>query len=168
MTAARLRGLPPILAPGARWLILGSMPGAESLAQQQYYAHPRNLFWPFMEALYGVPRTLPYAARCAALAARGVAVWDVLAGCERRGSLDSAIIRASEVANAIPELLAAHPGIGMIGLNGGKAQTAFRQHLAPRLPKPPPLLALPSTSPANAGRTRAQKLAAWRGLLANA
>jgi len=90
---------PPIAKPSASILILGSMPGIASLEATQYYAHPRNAFWPIMADLYGFEVTLPYPARIEALKAANVALWDVLQQCERQGSLDSAIKKASRIPN---------------------------------------------------------------------
>jgi len=101
-----LQSLAPVAHANAKVLILGSMPGAESLAQQQYYAHPRNAFWPIMASLYGFAADLPYALRLQQLTAHGVALWDVLAYCEREGSLDSAI--RNEQPNDFHRFFAAH------------------------------------------------------------
>src|SRR5690606_29512 len=114
-------GFPPLLAPGARVLILGSMPGAASLRAQAYYAHPRNAFWPIMGALYGFEPAAPYDVRCAALTSAGVAVWDVLQACERPGSLDAAIVADSRVANDFSGLFAQQPTIRRILFNGATA-----------------------------------------------
>ena len=95
LKSGRLRGLAPIVAPNARVLILGSFPSEASLAAGQYYAHPRNHFWPLLAAVLDEPLpTLAYPARLARLKARGVAVWDTIVTCERRGSLDTAIRNA--------------------------------------------------------------------------
>lgn len=164
MIDARVRSFPPLEPASARLLILGSMPGIASLRAARYYAHPRNLFWPFMEQLFGVPLAADYDARVAALLAKRIALWDVLEACERPGSLDGSIVRGSEVANDIPGLLARHPELQTIALNGGGAQAAFRRHVAPRLGKRAESLrvvALPSTSPANAGIPVATKLERW-------
>ena len=150
-------------SPDARVLILGSMPGLASLAASQYYAHPRNAFWPLMGELLGIPPDLDYPARVAALNCAGVAVWDVLHSCRRHGSLDAAIEDATLVANDLAGFIAAHPAIGHIFFNGAKAESCFRRHI--RLPdgeRPLALTRLPSTSPAHAGRSFEQKLAAWR------
>ena len=152
---ARVESLPPREPPPgqARILILGSMPGVASLRAQQYYAHPRNRFWPVMEALFGVPFSRPYDARVAALNAHGVALWDVLRACERPGSLDSRIVRGTEVPNDIGALLDRHPQLRVIALNGGAAREAFRRSVAPELGtrlEAVRVLGLPSTSPANA------------------
>lgn len=166
--AAYVQSFAPSLGVHCHTLILGSMPGVRSLAAVQYYAHPQNLFWPLMQELYAVPRELPYAQRLARLHEAGVGLWDVLQGCERRGSLDSAITRVSEVPNAIAELLFQWPQIRAIGLNGAKAAQAFRRHVAAQIPAARKstlsLLELPSTSPAHASMSRADKLVAWSAL----
>ncbi|MEM6329391.1 MAG: DNA-deoxyinosine glycosylase [Planctomycetota bacterium] len=157
---------PPIAAPGARVLILGSMPGVASLEAGQYYAHPRNAFWPIMGRLYGAGPGLPYAERCGRLQAAGVAVWDVLRQCRRAGSLDSAIERDSESANDIAGLLHECPAIGLIAFNGRKAEQAFNRHVRQNLTtSPPKTVCLPSTSPAHAARSLDQKTAIWRAAL---
>ena len=107
-----LHGLPPVIARHTRLVLLGSFPGAASLAAGQYYAHPRNQFWPLLAAL--LDEDLPalgYARRLQRLCARGLGLWDVIGRCRRRGSLDAAIVRGSEVANAVPA-----PGGGLEGL----------------------------------------------------
>lgn len=158
---------PPVLALQPRALVLGSMPGAASLRAGQYYAHPRNAFWLVMEALFGVPTHAPYAERLAALGGVGVALWDVLAECERVGSLDSAIAPDRLVVNDIAGLIAAHPGLRVVALNGGTTARLFDRHVLPALgPRADALrvLRLPSTSPAHAARSLAQKAEAWRAL----
>lgn len=163
-----VESFPPIVAPGARVLILGSMPGVASLSAGQYYAHPRNAFWRILGASLGFAAGAPYAERVAGLQAGGVAVWDVLRTCVRPGSLDAAIERSSEVPNDVVGLLAEHPSIRRVCFNGGTAAAAFRRHVSPeRLDAlgPLDLRALPSTSPANASWSFKRKLAAWSAAL---
>ncbi|HBN52823.1 MAG TPA: DNA-deoxyinosine glycosylase, partial [Stenotrophomonas sp.] len=93
-----LQGLPAQVNGHCRVLVLGSMPGMASLQAARYYAHPRNRFWPLMGALCGFDPQLDYAQRMAGLQAAGVGLWDVIGRCRRRGSLDAAIVRGSEVA----------------------------------------------------------------------
>ena len=122
-----------------------------------------------MQELYGVARELPYAERVASLQSKGVALWDVLKECEREGSLDTAIVPASELPNDFPWLLSAYPNIQRIGLNGSKAATAFNRHVLPLLTSDirdrVTLIPLPSTSPANRTISTADKLARWRAAL---
>lgn len=159
-----LAGLGPRLPPpdALRLLVLGSFPGERSLLDRQYYAHPRNAFWPLMGELLGFDPDLAYEARVEALNAAGIGLWDVLQGCRRRGSLDSAIRDARP--NPLPRLVAASPALRAIAFNGSAAANLFRRHVKavdPRIA----LHTLPSTSPANAGLPREGKRAAWRGLL---
>ena len=159
----------PQVGAGCRVLVLGTVPSLRSLEMQQSFAHPHNLFWPFMGTLFGAGPELAYAERIARLHAVGVGIWDVLKQCERLGSLDSAIRSSSELANDIPALLDAYPTIAAIALNGAKAQQVFARRIAPlieaRRLSAIGILALPSTSPANASIPRAVKLERWRGML---
>ncbi|HET7843559.1 MAG TPA: DNA-deoxyinosine glycosylase [Xanthomonadales bacterium] len=159
---------PPILPRRPTLLVLGSMPGARSLAEQRYYAHPQNLFWRAMAAVCDVDPAQPYARRVAQLRASGIAVWDVLQHCERPGSLDGAIVRESEVPNEIAALLAARKSIRAVAFNGGKARDAFRRHVLPALTTEVrariAFEAMPSTSPAYAALDASRKLAQWARL----
>jgi double-stranded uracil-DNA glycosylase len=168
--AARVAGFAPIARPDARVLVLGSMPGIASLRAQQYYGHPRNGFWPIMADLFGFDAQWPYAQRVRALQAQGVAVWDVLASCERPGSLDAAIAPASVVPNDFAGFFRQHPAIMRIGFNGAAAASLYRRHVAPRVALAPTvrLVRLPSTSPAHAGMTMSDKRRAWQVLVADA
>jgi hypoxanthine-DNA glycosylase len=159
-----VRSLAPRIAASSRVLVLGSMPGKVSLAAGEYYAHPRNLFWPLMEQLLGIDRAAPYERRVAALLRRGVALWDVLETCMRTSSLDSDIVASSIVANDFPRLLARHQRIRVVCFNGAKAAASFRRHVLPQLPDAQRIAFhdLPSTSPANAVIPFTRKLAAWR------
>jgi len=163
---ARVNGFAPVVAAGARLLVLGSMPGVASLRAQQYYAHPRNLFWPFVGEVLGFDPALPYEQRLHALLASGVALWDVLASCERPGSLDAAISPGTRQANDFAAFFAAHPGIARVAFNGAAAEACFRRDVLPLIATDHlQLLRLPSTSPANAGIPLATKKAAWRAAL---
>lgn len=146
-------------------LILGSIPGVASLNAVQYYAHPRNAFWPIMAQIIGFDPALAYPERCQALTDAGYALWDVLARCQRQGSLDSAIIRSSEHANPIPELISAYPTIQTIICNGGKARASLRRHCEAQLPKHLSIMQLPSTSPANARLSAGEKYRLWHDAL---
>lgn len=165
------RSFPPLVAEGCQVLILGSMPGKRSLEQRQYYAHPRNLFWPFMGELYGIGHELPYDDRIRVLQQRRVGIWDVLAECDRPGSLDGSIDMDTEIPNDIAGLLTRHPTINVIALNGGKAQQSFRRYieraLDPATRQRLRVLSMPSTSAANAGIPLAIKRAQWQRLLDN-
>jgi len=163
----RIRGFPPIARPSARVLILGSMPSVASLVAGEYYAHPRNLFWPIMAEILGFDPGARYARRTAALARARIALWDVVASCVRPGSLDTSIRNDSIVANDFPAFLAAHPRISRVCFNGRKAEAAWRRHVAARLPATDKFdcRLLPSTSPAHAGMGYRDKLRIWRDAL---
>lgn len=161
--SARKTSFPPVIDQQCVYLVLGSLPGEKSLAAQQYYAHPQNLFWSFIEAIFGIARSLPYEQRLQLLRQQHIALWDVVKHGMRAGSLDSAI--RDETANDLTALLAAHPNIRKIGFNGQKAHQVFARALRQaevKLAAQHELVVLPSTSPAHAAVSRAQKLQAWR------
>ena len=192
------RSFPPLEGERATVLILGSMPGVASLRAARYYAHPRNAFWPIVIALLdgespaasttpgtgrasgagaasrpgrrGVAERLPpYERKAARLVAADIALWDVLAECERPGSLDASIRRGSERANDLPSLVARHPELALVAFNGQTAAKLFERHVgeAVRASRPDLALAtLPSTSPAYASLTLADKYARWHAALA--
>lgn len=166
----RLNGFAPHARADALVLILGSMPGAKSLQAERYYAHPQNQFWPFMGELVGATPSLPYDQRLLRLATAGIALWDVLASCERAGSLDSAIRDECARANDFVAFFDAHRRIRSVLFNGAKAESSFRRQVLPGLADASRLmlLRLPSTSPANASQRRDAKLAAWREALSDA
>jgi double-stranded uracil-DNA glycosylase len=154
----------PIASPDARVLVLGSMPSIASLAKREYYGHPRNAFWAIMGRLFGASPELPYRQRQQILRARQIAVWDVLRECYREGSLDTSIDTASEVPNDFAAFFGRHPHLGTVFFNGLKAETAYRRHVLPLAEEGGRqfrYVRLPSTSPAHAGRSFDEKLAAW-------
>ncbi len=158
-------GFPPVARTNARMLILGSMPGRRSLDEAEYYAHPQNAFWPIMGALFGFSRDLVYAERLEQLMKNGIALWDVAHQCVRPGSLDQAIDMATVIANDFDSFLTTHRNVRKIFFNGRKAEELFRKLVLPDLRDEFSRIErclLPSTSPAHAGLSRAQKLAAWK------
>ncbi len=148
---------PPISNPKAKILILGTMPGVQSLALSQYYGHQRNAFWKIMFSLFDRPFSMDYEQRKSLLLENHIAVWDVLEACIREGSLDSAI--EQEVPNDFNSFLKTHPNIKHIFFNGQKAAAYFKQYL--KLDKDYSLTTLPSTSPANAVKSFESKLSDW-------
>lgn len=148
----------------AKVLILGSLPGMESLRQQQYYAHPRNRFWNFMHDIFGIERTLSYPERLQKLKQCHIALWDVAHQCERSGSLDSSIKSESIIANDFSSFFASHRNIQAVFFNGQKAAQIYRKLVLPELPaelKSLPLYTLPSSSPAHAAMKPDEKLKLW-------
>ena len=160
-------GFPPVADARARVLVLGSLPGRRSLEMQEYYAQPQNAFWRIMGELVGATPSLPYQARLTRLRASRIAVWDVLAAGERKGSLDSAIVPASIVVNDFATFFVQHPRIRLICFNGQKAAAVFRREVLPRVPlESIERRVMPSTSPAYASLRFDQKLDLWAAALA--
>jgi len=154
-----LSGLAPVIDANIRVLVLGSFPGAASLAAGQYYAHPRNQLWRLLSAVLGDDlATLPYAERLPRLLTHRFGLWDVLAACERQGSLDSDIRQAA--ANDFDRLRILCPRLETVGFNG-QASGKFAAQFAAAGYR---TLVLPSTSPAHAAMSFEAKLAIWRHL----
>jgi len=149
---------PPVTRPDTRLLVLGSLPGAVSLAEQRYYAHGRNLFWRLMSPVIGrdlVP--LPYALRLEALLDAHVGLWDTVAAATREGSLDADIRlhEASDLA-ALAETL---PALRAIAFNGATSARIGRKQLGAI--EGVALIDLPSSSPAYASLSFEKKQAIW-------
>jgi TDG/mug DNA glycosylase family protein len=153
-------GFLPIIGLYPKILILGTFPGPESLRLCQYYAHSRNLFWDVMGDICNAGRDKPYEERLTILKRKGIALWDVLKSCCREGSLDANIREGRFTVNDFHAFFLSHP-LKAVFFNGKKASTIFRRHVRPKLSDCPPLLVLPSTSPANTGSTKDEKFRRW-------
>jgi double-stranded uracil-DNA glycosylase len=162
-------GFPPVARADARVLVLGSLPGQASLAAHQYYAQPRNAFWPLMGRLFDAGLEHAYEERLRRLVTARVALWDVCASAMRPGSLDHRIDRNSVAPNDFAGFFAAHREIAAIFFNGATAERLYLTLARPTLSDAVAGIAmrrLPSTSPAHAGASFAQKLEAWREVAA--
>ena len=156
----------PVIGRDPQVLILGSMPGLASLDAAQYYAHPRNAFWPIMDQLFGIDASADYDIRIQQVSRQPVILWDTLRSCRRPGSLDSNIDIVSAQPNDFRGLMQRYHEIRAICFNGAASEKYFRRLVAPELELGAiKMLRLPSTSPANAGMVYAEKLNAWRRLL---
>ncbi len=154
----------PLVGKNAKVLILGSMPGERSLAENQYYAHPRNCFWFILSQLFGFDVDADYQTRANLVTKRGISIWDVLKTCRRDGSLDSAIKPASVIVNNIDLFLCENFNIKTIFFNGAKAEELYKKHILPSISgefKKLNLIRLPSTSPAFAAMRPQEKLVEW-------
>ena len=152
---------PPVIDANTTVLILGSFPGEASLAAQQYYAHPRNQFWALLSTILDEDLvTQSYENRLKKLRTHRIGLWDVIAACAREGSLDSAIrdVRHNDFALLKQQC----PSLKRVCFNGktsGKQAPLFAEAGFDTL-------LLPSSSPAYASMTFAQKLERWRGIIA--
>ena len=157
-------GFPPICRADARVLVLGSLPGRRSLETGQYYAHPRNAFWPIMRGLVGAAGG--YEQRCRRLMEAGVALWDVLKAADRRGSVDAKISLKDAQVNDFHEFFFRHSAIRCIGFNGKTAESLFLKRVVPSLGlELPQAFGLPSSSPAHAVLSVSEKREIWRSIL---
>lgn len=161
-------GLGAIARSDARVLILGTLPGAVSLERGEYYAQPRNAFWPIMGKLVGAWPDVPYASRIGQLVDHGIALWDVCAAAHRLGSLDSAIRLSTLAVNDFSALFTIHTCVGRICFNGAKAAEIYRRKVLPNLPLAIRAIhqeVLPSTSSANTAMAFEEKVVRWHRVL---
>ncbi|WP_151634655.1 DNA-deoxyinosine glycosylase [Noviherbaspirillum aerium] len=155
-----LAGFPPVLDRSTRIAVLGSFPGVASLTAQQYYAHPRNQFWRLLSAVLDDPiASLPYEQRLNRLLSHGIGLWDVIAICEREGSLDADIRQAQ--ANDFAVLRHQAPQLRKVCFNG-KTSGKYAPFFADAGFE---TLVLPSSSPANAQLSFEEKLAQWKNII---
>lgn len=158
-----IKAFPPILPDKPHVLILGTMPGVKSLEANQYYAHPQNQFWKFMGEIYGADLSLPYNKRVQILKERGVAVWDVVLACIRKGSMDSEI--QNETPNDFEKFYNQHPSIKLVVFDSLTAEKIYMRRVLPTLTKELEYKRVPSPSPAHARMSYAAKLAVWSEVL---
>lgn len=156
---------PPIAGNQAKILILGSMPGEASLAAQQYYAHPRNAFWPIMTQWLHIDPHASYEEKVTALQSSPVALWDVLKSCKRVGSLDSMIETGTQISNDFSSFFSIHRKITHVFFNGGTAEASFKRYVLPGSGLDLTFARLPSTSPANARLSFDDKCRVWHEML---
>jgi hypoxanthine-DNA glycosylase len=153
----QIQSFPSISDSTAKILMLGTMPGAQSLAANEYYGNSRNHFWQLLFTIFNEPYSTDYQTKKNLILKNNIALWDVLQACERIGSLDSAILK--EVPNDFNNFLKAHPHITYIFFNGQPAAKFFKKYVT--IDSKYTLVTLPSTSPANAGFSFERKLEAW-------
>ncbi|WDU79299.1 MULTISPECIES: DNA-deoxyinosine glycosylase [Lysinibacillus] len=152
----------PIVDSATRVLIVGSMPGKQSLEKQQYYGNPRNHFWPIMGELLEIAIPNDYTERIALLKNNAIGLWDTIATCEREGSLDAAI--RNEKPNDFQTLFEQYPNIQLVLFNGAKAFEVFKKHIGLELLDGRAYKKMPSTSPIPGKniKTFTEKLEDWR------
>ena len=148
---------PPQIYKDSRVLILGTMPGVRSLQEQQYYAHPQNLFWRIMFAVLEEERTDDYSEKLEMLRTDKIALWDTIETCTRKGSLDAAI--RNEEQNDVAQLLSEFPNVRAVFCNGQKSYKNTLKLLGED--STVRIFAMPSTSPAYAVMSFEEKLAKW-------
>ncbi|MGI6697840.1 MAG: DNA-deoxyinosine glycosylase [Clostridia bacterium] len=142
----RIKCFPPIVDEKSRIIVLGSMPGRESLRKNEYYGHPRNQFWNIIYSLFGREPDEEYEKKVAFLREKGIALWDVIKSCRREGSMDANI--TCEEVNDFDWLFGRYPGIRHVFFNGGKAYDTFRKRVGFKY-EGVGYTKLGSTSPAN-------------------
>jgi hypoxanthine-DNA glycosylase len=152
----------PVVDSATKVLIVGSMPGKQSLEKQQYYGNPRNHFWPIMSELLETEVPDDYVKRIALLKHNAIGLWDTIETCEREGSLDAAI--RNEKPNDFQTLFEEYPNIQLVLFNGAKAFEVFKKHIGLELLEERAYKKMPSTSPIPGKNIKsfAEKLEDWR------
>lgn len=154
--------LPPIVDCSTKVLIVGSMPGRQSLEKQQYYGNPRNHFWPIVGEILHVDLPMDYEKRIELLREQGIGLWDTIASCDRKGSLDATI--RNEEPNDFHALFNKYPNIRLVLFNGTKAFAVFKKHIGFEVLGSRSYKKMPSTSPIPGANIKSfeEKLEDWR------
>ena len=157
----QLKSLDSIIDSESRVIILGTMPGSESLSKMQYYANAKNPFWDIVFAVFDSEPLATYEDKVKFLKNKGIALWDVLDTCSRKGSLDSEI--KSEKANDFNGLFSRYNNLRLVVFNGTKARELYDKHV--RLyPGNIIFRQMPSTSPTPGKYVKSldEKIADWK------
>lgn len=153
----KIESFKPIIDSECKIIILGSMPGKESLLRQEYYAHKRNNFWKIIGDVIGFDLyNSDYSVKKKMLLKHNIALWDVLKSCKRKSSMDSDI--CDEKLNDFDNLFKEYPNLKAVFFNGQKAgqyKRKFGKYCSC-------IFILPSTSPAHASKSYNEKLKIWK------
>lgn len=148
----------PIITKNASILILGSIPGDKSIAENEYYAHPRNRFWNLLARLTGNEPADKYTEKIKILTENGISLWDVAGRAVRKGSMDSSI--KEYAVNDIDGLLTGNPSIKIVIFNGKTAERFYDSNFSRR--SNIKYRTMPSTSPANAAYNMERLADKWK------
>ena len=150
---------PSILDEHTRILFLGSFPSIASFEQAFYYAHPRNAFWPILEAIFDL-RLETNEAKTAFCLTKGIGLWDVIGSCERSNSSDTNLKNC--IPNDFEKLLEEYPNIRVLAFTGKKSHDLFMKFFKDlKIEK----VLLPSTSPAHAAMTFEEKKESYENFI---
>lgn len=153
----------PVIDNDCEILILGTMPGVQSLKKQQYYGNKQNVFWKIIYSLFDEDMSDDYEERKEFLLRNHIALWDVLKACDREGSLDSDI--KNPIPNDFENLFKCHTRIKHVYFNGTPAQILFKRYVMKKIDvNGLEFFILPSTSPANTMKYE-KKLEKWREIM---
>ena len=150
--------IPPFCEGEPKTLILGSFPSVKSRETGFFYGHPQNRFWKVLANIFDEEKPETPEEKKKFLKRNGIALWDVIESCEIKGSSDASVKDVK--VNDIGALLKKHPSIGRIFVNGKTAQKLYDKHILPKIKISAEVL--PSTSPANAGRSEQSLTADWK------
>lgn len=150
---------PPIIDKNTRLLFLGSFPSIVSFEQSFYYAHPRNAFWSILEEIFAVTLQTNDDKKNFCLE-KGIGLWDMIASCERSNSSDTNLKNC--IPNDFKKLLHEYPNIKALAFTGKKGYDLFQKYFKELEIE---TILLPSTSPAHAAMTKAQKSSLYRAFL---
>lgn len=146
----------PVFSKESSLLILGSFPSVMSRETGFYYGHPRNRFWRLIAEIFNTPLPCTVEEKKELILNNRLALWDVIASCQIKGSSDSSI--TDVIPNDLLTIID-NSCITDIVTNGG---TAFRlymkyQHNITGINP----IKLPSTSPANASWSFERLIQEW-------
>lgn len=118
------QGLDPWVGESPRVLILGTLPGDESIRKQTYYTSSSNSFWQIMYTLFGQHK---FQNNKEFITSHKIALWDCIQSAIRIGSTDNRIDEKTLIPNDLPSFLKKHPTINVIIFNGRKAADYYKR-----------------------------------------
>lgn len=147
----------PIYDQNSKILILGSFPSVKSRQANFFYHHPQNRFWKVLAKVFGDDLPMTVEQKKIFLNKHKIALWDVIASCEIKGSSDSSItnVEVNDLKRIIELSCIEH-----IYTNGNLADKLYHQYFDNIIDIP--VTKLPSTSPANAAYSLDKLIEYWK------